>query len=218
MPSKFLNGIKENCTQCNQCAYICPHAAIRAFLLDDEEVKKAPAGFDTVKAVGKELAGLSYRIQVSPLDCTGCGNCIEICPSKQKALVMKPAAPVTEAQAPLWDFAMTVSDKDDRITNKYTVKNSQFLQPLLEFSGACAGCGETPYIKILTQLFGDRMMIANATAVPRSGAVVRLQFRIAPIRKVKDLPGPTPCSKTMPSTVMVCSSAFNSSVLRSAKI
>ncbi len=155
--------IMENCTQCNQCSYICPHAAIRAFLLDDEEVKNAPAGFDTVKAVGKELAGLSYRIQVSPLDCTGCGNCVEICPSKTKALAMKPAAALTEAQAPLWDYAITVSDKDDRISNKYTVKNSQFLPPYLEFSGACAGCGETPYVKILTQLFGDRMMIANAT-------------------------------------------------------
>ncbi|MCW4013961.1 MAG: thiamine pyrophosphate-dependent enzyme, partial [Candidatus Bathyarchaeota archaeon] len=102
-------------------------------------------------------------IQVSPLDCTGCGNCVEICPSKQKALVMKPAATLTEEQAPLWDYALTVSDKDERISNKFTVKNSQFLPPYLEFSGACAGCGETPYVKILTQLFGDRMMIANAT-------------------------------------------------------
>lgn len=155
--------IKENCTQCNQCSYICPHACIRAFLLDEEEVKNAPAGFDTLKAVGKDLAGLSYRIQLSPLDCTGCGNCVEICPAKQNALVMKDAAPMTEAQNPLWDYALTLSDKDDRIANKYTVKNSQFLPPYLEFSGACAGCGETPYVKILTQLFGDRMMIANAT-------------------------------------------------------
>ena len=155
--------IKENCTQCNQCAYICPHACIRPFLLDEEEVKNAPAGFDTVKAVGKDFAGLNYRIQVSPLDCTGCGNCVEICPSKQNALVMKDLAPMTEVEQPLWDFALTISNKDDRINNIYTVKNSQFLTPLLEFSGACAGCGETPYVKILTQLFGDRMMIANAT-------------------------------------------------------
>ena len=155
--------IKENCTQCNQCVYICPHACIRAFLVDDEEVKNAPPGFDTLKAAGKDFAGLSYRIQVSPADCTGCGNCVEICPAKQNALVMNEAAPVTEAQTPLWNYALKLSDKDDRITNKYTVKNSQFLPPYLEFSGACAGCGETPYVKILTQLFGDRMMIANAT-------------------------------------------------------
>jgi len=155
--------IKENCTQCNQCSYVCPHSCIRPFLLDEEEVKNAPEGFEFVKAVGKDLAGLSYRIQVSPLDCTGCGNCVEICPSKQKALVMKDAAEVTPVQAPLWEYALNLSDKSDRINNKFTVKNSQFLQPLFEFSGACPGCGETPYVKLLTQLFGDRMMIANAT-------------------------------------------------------
>ncbi|NLI91705.1 MAG: pyruvate:ferredoxin (flavodoxin) oxidoreductase [Peptococcaceae bacterium] len=154
---------KDNCSQCNQCAYICPHACIRAFLADDEELKKAPAGFDTVKAVGKELAGLNYRIQISPLDCTGCGNCVEICPSKTKALSMKSAADVAPAEAPNWEFALNLSDKYDRISNRYTVKNSQFFPPYLEFSGACAGCGETPYVKILTQLFGERMMIANAT-------------------------------------------------------
>lgn len=154
---------KDNCIQCNQCSYICPHGCIRPFLLDEEEVKHAPAGFETIKAIGKELTGLQYRIQVSPLDCTGCGNCAEICPAKEKALVMKPAAEQTEAQAPNWDYAMTIKDKDDRISNKFTVKNSQFLRPLLEFSGACPGCGETAYVKLLTQLFGDRMMIANAT-------------------------------------------------------
>lgn len=155
--------IKENCIQCNQCSYVCPHATIRPFLLDADEVKKAPAGFETIKASGKELEGLQYRIQVTPLDCTGCGNCAEICPAKQKALVMKPAAEETEAEIPNWNYALTVSDKDNRIANKYTVKNSQFLRPTFEFSGACPGCGETAYVKLLTQLFGDRMMIANAT-------------------------------------------------------
>jgi pyruvate-ferredoxin/flavodoxin oxidoreductase len=154
---------KENCTQCNQCSYICPHSCIRPFLLDEEEAKNAPAGFESVKAVGKDFAGLTYRLQVSPLDCTGCGNCVEICPAKQKALVMKDASEVTLAEAPNWEYALDLSSKEDRISNKYTVKNSQFLQPLVEFSGACPGCGETAYVKLLTQLFGDRMMIANAT-------------------------------------------------------
>ncbi|KUO60482.1 MAG: pyruvate-flavodoxin oxidoreductase [Gracilibacter sp. BRH_c7a] len=155
--------IKENCTQCNQCSYVCPHSCIRPFLYTEEEEKNAPAGFESVKAVGKDFAGLTYRLQVSPLDCTGCGNCVEICPSKQKALVLKDAAERTPVEAPLWDYALNLSDKDDRIGNKYTVKNSQFIQPLVEFSGACPGCGETAYVKLLTQLFGDRMMIANAT-------------------------------------------------------
>lgn len=155
--------IKENCTQCNQCAYICPHSCIRPFLVDEEELKKAPEGFETIKAVGRDFAGLQYRIQVSPLDCTGCGNCVESCPAKENALVMKGAAEATETEAPKWEFALTVSDKEANISNKFTVKNSQFLQPLLEFSGACPGCGETAYVKLLTQLYGDRMMIANAT-------------------------------------------------------
>ncbi|NLM20434.1 MAG: pyruvate:ferredoxin (flavodoxin) oxidoreductase [Peptococcaceae bacterium] len=155
--------IKENCIQCNQCSLVCPHGAIRPFLLNEQESKQAPVGFDSIKAVGKELAGLTYRIQVSPLDCTGCGNCVEICPAKTKALELKEAATENEIQAPLWEYALSLSDKEGQINNKYTIKNSQFIQPLFEFSGACPGCGETPYIKLLTQLFGDRMMIANAT-------------------------------------------------------
>ncbi|HZK57589.1 MAG TPA: pyruvate:ferredoxin (flavodoxin) oxidoreductase, partial [Clostridia bacterium] len=152
----------DNCIQCNQCSYVCPHAAIRPFLLDGEEVKNAPEGFGTIKAIGKDFEGLQYRIQVSALDCTGCGSCVEICPAKQKAITMMPAAPQIEAQKENWEYAVTVSDKSD-LTNKFTVKGSQFSQPLFEFSGACAGCGEAPYIKLITQLFGDRMLIANAT-------------------------------------------------------
>lgn len=155
--------IKENCTQCNQCSYVCPHACIRPFLYTEEEAANAPAGFEAVKAIGKDLTGLQYRMQVSPLDCTGCGNCVEICPAKEKALVMKDAAEMTVVEAPLWDYALTISDKEGKIANKFTVKNSQFVQPLVEFSGACPGCGETAYVKLLTQLYGDRMMIANAT-------------------------------------------------------
>ena len=151
----------ENCIQCNQCSLVCPHAAIRPVLASEDELKKAPAGFVTKKANGKDFAGLSFRMQVSPLDCQGCGSCVEVCPAKEKALVMKHIA-TQDKEAANWDFAMSLKDRGEAIEPS-TVKNSQFRQPLLEFSGACAGCGETPYAKLLTQLFGDRMMVANAT-------------------------------------------------------
>lgn len=154
--------IKENCIQCNQCSFVCPHAAIRPFLADEEEVKAAPENFDTLKAMGKEFDGLQYRLQVAPLDCTGCGNCADICPAKNKALEMKPIEPQIEAQKENWEYAVTIKDKS-HLTNIENMKGSQFAQPLFEFSGACAGCGETPYVKLVTQLFGDRMLIANAT-------------------------------------------------------
>ncbi|MEW8973616.1 MAG: pyruvate:ferredoxin (flavodoxin) oxidoreductase [Tissierellaceae bacterium] len=154
--------IMDNCIQCNQCSYVCPHATIRPFLLNEEEVKNAPEGFETKKAIGKGLEGLQYRMQVSVLDCTGCGNCAEVCPAKEKALVMKPFEEEYEVQSENWDYAMTVEAKPD-LMNANTVKGSQFRQPLLQFSGACAGCGETAYAKLVTQLFGDRMYIANAT-------------------------------------------------------
>ena len=152
------------CIQCNQCAFVCPHACIRPVLVNDEELAKAPAGFETKKATGKTLAGLNYRIQVSTLDCTGCNNCVDICPAPGKALEMKPLGTQVEKEVVNWDFSVSkeVSNKEHLTTGK-NVKESQFKQPLIEFSGACAGCGETPYIKLVTQLFGDRMMIANAT-------------------------------------------------------
>ncbi|ABR50727.1 pyruvate flavodoxin/ferredoxin oxidoreductase domain protein [Alkaliphilus metalliredigens QYMF] len=153
----------EKCIQCNQCAYVCPHAAIRPFLVDEKEAAQAPEGFKTLKAMGKEFNGLQYRLQVSTLDCTGCGNCVDICPApKGKAIEMKPVEPQVEAQKENWEYATTLTDKSE-LTNIGTVKGSQFAQPLFEFSGACAGCGETPYVKLITQLFGDRMMVANAT-------------------------------------------------------
>ena len=153
----------DNCIQCNQCSFVCPHACIRPVLLTEEEQAKAPETFATKKAIGKGLEGLTYRMQVSPYDCTGCGNCVDICPAKTKALVMKPLASQTEVEDANWNFAMKqVSSKDD-LDLTMNVKNSQFKTPLIEFSGACAGCGETAYIKVVTQLFGDRMMIANAT-------------------------------------------------------
>lgn len=151
----------EECIQCNQCSFVCPHAAIRPFLLDDDELAKAPEAFKTNKAFGKGLEKLHFRVETSPLDCTGCGNCVDICPAKNKALSMFPLSD-EESREYLWDFAMTVKPKDD-LVNKKTVRGSQFAQPLIEFSGACAGCGETPYIKAITQLYGERMMIANAT-------------------------------------------------------
>lgn len=151
----------DNCIQCNQCSYVCPHAAIRPFLVNEEEQKNAPEGFETKKAVGKGLDGITFRIQVSPYDCAGCGNCAQVCPSKEKALVMKPIDTQMD-QAVNWEYATKLSVKETPF-NKYSVKGSQFNMPYLEFSGACPGCGETPYMKLITQLFGDRMMVANAT-------------------------------------------------------
>ena len=149
----------DKCIQCNQCSYVCPHAAVRPALATDEEVANAPEGFVVKPATGAK--GLNFRIAVSPLDCLGCGNCAQICPSKEKALIMKPLETQLDGAA-RWDYAVALPAKANPM-NKNTVKGSQFEQPLFEFSGACSGCGETPYAKIVTQLFGDRMMIANAT-------------------------------------------------------
>ncbi len=151
-----------NCIQCNQCSFVCPHAVIRPFLLTAEEKANAPEGFETIKAMGKGFEELQYKIQVSTMDCTGCGNCADVCPSKNKALVMKPLDTQVNKEIPNWNYAIKLPVKDDLMATN-TVKGSQFAQPLFEFSGACAGCGETPYIKVVTQLYGDRMSIANAT-------------------------------------------------------
>ena len=148
------------CIQCNQCSLVCPHAAIRPVLLDENEQQKAPAGFKTRKATG--LAQYQYRMQVSPYDCTGCGSCVNVCPAKEKALTMQPLESQLN-QAENWEYAVeTVTIKKDAVSDK-TVKASQFAKPYFEFSGACAGCGETPYIKLVTQLFGDHMYITNAS-------------------------------------------------------
>ncbi|HOC35950.1 MAG: pyruvate:ferredoxin (flavodoxin) oxidoreductase [Bacteroidales bacterium] len=153
--------ISENCTQCNQCAYVCPHAAIRPFLLTEEELKNAPAGTKTVRGNGG-IKDFNFRVQVSVLDCTGCGNCVEVCPSKEKSLVMRPIESQM-AEAARFDYMHEKVGYKDILGKEKSVKNSQFAQPLFEFSGACAGCGETPYIKAITQLYGDRMIVANAT-------------------------------------------------------
>ncbi len=155
--------VPANCIQCNQCAFVCPHATIRPFLMSEAEKAKAPKGFETIPAMGKGLEGYGFRIQVDPLDCQGCGNCADICPGKkgEKALVMKPLD-TQLAEQPHYDFALTLPAHDSLMAAD-TVKGSQFRRPLFEYSGACAGCGETPYVKLVTQLYGDRMLVANAT-------------------------------------------------------
>ncbi|MBZ2176013.1 pyruvate:ferredoxin (flavodoxin) oxidoreductase [Schnuerera sp. xch1] len=153
----------ENCIQCNQCSYACPHAVIRPFLLDEEEKKNAPETFETKKAVGRGLENLEFRIQLSPLDCTGCGNCADVCPAPEKALVMVDADKEIERQRDNWEYVARNVTYKDHLMPKTMLKGSQFAKPLLEFHGACAGCGEPAYLILATQLFGDRMMIANAT-------------------------------------------------------
>lgn len=155
--------IPENCIQCNQCSFVCPHATIRAFLLNEDEREHAPKDFKVLNAKGVKDPELKYfTIGVSPLDCVGCGNCAEICPAPRKALIMKPQQTQHDQIEP-WNYATDKVKNKANPMKKATVKGSQFEQPLLEYSGACAGCGETPYAKLVTQLFGDRMMIANAT-------------------------------------------------------
>ncbi len=151
----------ENCIQCNQCSYVCPHAAIRPFLATDEEAAAAPAGAAFKQGLG-ETKAYKFRVQVSPYDCTGCSNCVDVCPAKNKALVMQPLETQLQ-QAENWNYMVEKVGYKKVVDTTKTVKNSQFAQPLFEFSGACAGCGETPYIKTITQLFGDKMMVANAT-------------------------------------------------------
>ncbi|WP_371367850.1 Pyruvate:ferredoxin oxidoreductase [Sporomusa rhizae] len=150
--------LPDNCIQCNQCSYVCPHATIRPILATAEEVAVAPVGYTTKPAIGAN--GLEFRMAISPKDCTGCGNCVNVCPAKEKALVMQPLSSQIEQDA-LWNYAISLSPKKNPMS-PLTVKGSQFEQPLLEFNGACAGCLQTAYAKLVTQLFGDRMMIANA--------------------------------------------------------
>jgi pyruvate-ferredoxin/flavodoxin oxidoreductase len=154
--------IPDNCIQCNQCAFVCPHAAIIPIVATEDELADAPKTFTTIDGKGKGMDQYKLRIQVNPLDCQGCGNCADICLAKTPALVMKPLASQVDVEKENHTFSLTVPFKAD-VLKRETVKGSQLWQPLLEFSGACAGCGETPYVKVLTQLFGERMTIANAT-------------------------------------------------------
>ncbi len=153
----------NECIQCNQCSYVCPHAAIRPFLLTEEELAGAPEGTKTIQGIPGALKAFKFKIQVSVLDCTGCSNCFDVCPAKKKALIMKPLESQLE-EIPRWTYMHEKVGYKDTVVDKFVnVKNSQFSQPLFEFSGACAGCGETPYIKAITQLYGDRMIVSNAT-------------------------------------------------------
>ncbi len=162
------------CIQCGQCSLVCPHAAIRIKAYGEEVLKGAPEGFKSEEAKGKELAGLKFTVQVAPEDCTGCGACVQRCPAAErdketkeptgrKAIMMVEQLPIRERERANWEFFLSIPETDPAKYNRESVKGSQFCQPLFEFSGACAGCGETAYVKLLTQLFGDRAMIANAT-------------------------------------------------------
>ena len=151
--------LPDNCIGCNQCSLVCPHAAIRPFLFTAEEAEQS--GMVTKKANGRGFENYTFRIQVDPLDCQGCGSCANVCPVKNTALVMKPLETQLHEQKN-WDYCLTLSEKENPM-DKFTVRGSQYQRPLMEFSGACAGCGETPYMKLMTQLFGERMYIANAT-------------------------------------------------------
>ncbi|HWT75782.1 MAG TPA: pyruvate:ferredoxin (flavodoxin) oxidoreductase [Mobilitalea sp.] len=155
--------IEERCIQCNQCSYVCPHAVIRPFLLEEKEVRNAPETFVVKKAIGKNFEGYHYKIQLSPMDCTGCGNCADVCPAKGKALIMQPIETQIPKEIQNWEYAVEHISFKENLSYGPAFKDSQFKAPLYEFSGACAGCGETPYVKLVTQLFGERMMIANAT-------------------------------------------------------
>ena len=152
---------QDECIQCNMCSFVCPHAVIRPYLLDEKEAANAPAGMILVDAKGPKMDGLKYTMGVSTLDCTSCGSCVSSCPKSGKALKMVPTHEMSLDQTN-WQYLQTLPEKNDRI-DKFTLKGSQLRQPLVEFNGACAGCGETPYIKLLTQLYGDKMYLANAT-------------------------------------------------------
>merc|ERR1719210_1358232 len=177
--------IPDKCTQCNLCSVVCPHAVVRPFLLDKKEKENAPKGYNSRKAKGGELGGLDYTIQLAPYDCTGCAVCVEMCPDD--ALVMEPQKKSQELFNEHWEFSLNVVSIKDQLMDKYSVKGSQFQDPLMEFSGACSGCGETPYVKLLTQMFGDRMVIANSSGC---SSVWGGSYGLSPFKKNSKGQGP----------------------------
>ena len=198
---------EELCIQCGKCVLVCPHSVIRAKVYDDSYLGNAPATFKAVPARWKDMKDRKYTLQVAPEDCTGCTLCVQVCPAKSKsevkhrAINMVPQPPLREAEAANWDFFLTIPETDRKLLSPSQVKDIQLLRPLFEFSGACSGCGETPYIKLLTQLFGDRVMIGNAT-----GCSLDLRRRTcrprrtARTKKAADPRGPTRCSRTTRSS------------------
>ena len=177
--------LADKCTQCNLCSAVCPHAVVRPFLLDKKEKESAPAGYTSRKAKGGELGGLDYTIQLAPYDCTGCAVCVEMCPDD--ALVMEPQKKSQELFNEHWEYSLNVVSTKDQLMDKYSVKGSQFQDPLMEFSGACSGCGETPYVKLLTQMFGDRMVIANSSGC---SSVWGGSYGLSPFKKNRFGQGP----------------------------
>ena len=194
----------DNCIQCNQCAFVCPHATIRPVLVKDGT--EVPATFATKAAIG--MKGYSFRMQVSPLDCMGCGVCVNICPTKEekKALKMVTLESVVADETANYEFSKQLPKVDTSVFKPTTVKGSQFKQPLFEFSGACAGCGETPYIKVITQMFGDRMVVANATGCSSIYGGSSPTCPTPRTKKAKVPPGRTACSKTTRNTVSASTS------------
>ena len=168
-PWKSRSGSQTLCIQCGKCSFVCPHAVIREKVYDSANLVNAPEGWIGVDARWKEFPGMKYTLAVAPEDCTGCGLCIEVCPAKDKTrsvvkrLIWPTSRQFVSARSIKWDYFLSIPEIDRTTFSLRTVKNSQLLQPLFEFSGACSGCGETPYIKLLTQLFGDRIVVANAT-------------------------------------------------------
>jgi homodimeric pyruvate:ferredoxin (flavodoxin) oxidoreductase len=177
--------LADSCTQCNLCSIVCPHAVVRPFLLNKKEMETVPEGYQARKAKGGELGGLQYTIQLAPYDCTGCAVCVEMCPDD--SLVMKPQLHSMENHNEHWEYSLNKVSLKDNLMDRNSVKGSQFQDPLLEFSGACSGCGETPYVKLLTQMFGERMVIANSSGC---SSVWGGSYGLSPFKTNKDGQGP----------------------------
>jgi len=185
------------CIQCNQCALVCPHAAIRAKVYDESALQSRPTTFKATAYRGNEYKGKQFTIQVAPEDCTGCNLCVNVCPAKDrtnpkhKAINMAPQAPLREAERANYDFFLGVPELDRTTLTKFDHKSSQLLEPLFEYSGACAGCGETPYLKLLTQLFGDRLLMANATGYDILQTVAAYNGGPQMVARTQGVVGPT---------------------------